>query len=439
MSFSKNKLRRYRSSKFRIEIPDEDKNNPDLQKAIYHIESLAEKLDRAESKIPIKKQIQKHRVYDEVSGKVRSQYSVEETEIPPKNFSSTSVGSFILQSTSNLIHSKIQTVDNENAAVDAAHRSERMIEQGVWHGNLYHKYHKYQRQKNVYDNVRNAENNLISANSEYLYQKTMQEHPELYQKSSLSHLIQKKRIQREYQQAIRDKARNTVKDTAKAVSRKASEIAKKAVAAIAKHPMYFIIPIAVLLLTVLIFTGITMGISVVSGAVSSVLGTSYLAEEQALLDAEDEYKRMEKSMEQTIDDIEQQYPDFDEYRYKVDSIEHDPYVLASILTVLYPEYNDSDIANGIQSLFYEQYSLSLVRITETRYKTVTRTKTYTDADGNVKKKRYKVKIAYPYYILEVKLDNTDLDSLVSTLFDTEQQKLYQRYMETKGNFNGFSS
>ncbi len=439
MSFSKNKLRRCRSSKLRIEIPDEDKNNSDLQQAIYHIESSVEKLDRAESKIPIKKQIQKHRVYDEVSGKVRSQYSIAETEIPPKNFSPTSVCSFILQSVSNQIHSKIQTVDHENSAVDAAHRSERMIEHGVWHGYLYHKYHKYKQQKEVYENVRNAENNLISANSEYLYQKTMQEHPELYQKSSLSHLIQKKRIQRDYQQAIRDKAGDAVKGAARTVSRKASEIAQKAVAAIAKHPMYFIIPISVLLLTVLIFTCVTMGISVVSGAVSSILGTSYLAEEQALLDAEDEYKRMEKTMEQTIDNIEQQYPEFDEYRYKIDSIEHDPYVLASILTVLYPEYNNNEIGKGVQSLFYEQYSLSLVRITEIRYKTETRTKTYTDADGNVKKKRYKVTVAYPYYILEVKLDNTDLDSLVSTLFDAEQQKLYQRYIETKGNFNGFST
>ena len=152
-----------------------------------------------------------------------------------------------------------------------------------------------------------------------------------------------------------------------------------------------------------------------------------------MLGAEADYAALEAELQSRIDNIERDHPGYDEYRYDLDDIEHDPYVLTSILTALHLEYTRAEVQSTLAMLFERQYTLTLTEETEVRYRTERRTGTYTDAEGNTQTYTYTVEVPYNYYILNVTLTNKSISSFVSELLTPEQLEMYRVYLQTSGN------
>ena len=181
-----------------------------------------------------------------------------------------------------------------------------------------------------------------------------------------------------------------------------------------------------LLLIVMIFTGLSSCAAVIQGGVSSVLGTSYTAEDEAIREVEADYKELERGLREEIADIETDYPDYDEYQYHLDEIGHNPFALASYLTAKLYDYTREEAQAEIQALFEKQYTLSLREEIQTRY----RTETTTDPETG---ETTTEEIPYDYYILHVTLTNKNIEALARELLTPEQKEMFDIYMETKGN------
>jgi hypothetical protein len=180
----------------------------------------------------------------------------------------------------------------------------------------------------------------------------------------------------------------------------------------------------------LLFGGISSCSVMVGSGVGGVFTSSYLSQDEDMLGAEAAYAGMEDDLQQQIDNIESTHSGYDEYRYDLDEIEHDPYVLISILSALHEgEFTLDEVQSDLAMLFDRQYTLTLTPEVEVRYRT--ETDTWTDEDGNTHTDTYQV--AYNYYILNVKLENFDLSHLPVYIMDEDELSLYATYMTTLGN------
>ena len=208
---------------------------------------------------------------------------------------------------------------------------------------------------------------------------------------------------------------------------------------VARHPVGVVIAIGVLLLFIMIFAGLSSCASIFSGGASTVVGTSYVAEDAEMIGAEQDYAALEANLQSEIDAIEKTHPGYDEYRYDLDTIGHDPYVLTSILTALHLDYTRADVQDTLQMLFEKQYILTLTEEVETLYRTETRTGTRTVIDpetGKETTETYEYEVQVPYderHILHVSLENFDLSHLPVYIMDEETLSLYATYMQTLGN------
>lgn len=165
--------------------------------------------------------------------------------------------------------------------------------------------------------------------------------------------------------------------------------------------------------------------SMFGGGVSNIVASSYLSEDADLLAAEAAYCAKEDELRRYLDTYEQTH-DYDEYHYDLDDIEHDPYVLLSILSALHEgQFTIDQVQGDLQMLFDKQYILTETVTTETRYRTETRT----DIEGN----EYEVEVPYTYYICTVELENFDLSHVPVYIMDQETLSMYAVYMSTLGN------
>jgi len=177
------------------------------------------------------------------------------------------------------------------------------------------------------------------------------------------------------------------------------------------------------------------------GGFNAVIGTSYTAEDADILGADADYAALESNLAARIARVESDYPGYDEYRYSLDQIGHDPFTLASYLTAKFNMYTREQVQAELAALFAQQYTLTLTPETEVRYRTETRigtaTGTYTDEDGEVVEYKYEyeyeVQVAYNYYILNVSLTNRSLGNVAFSNLTAEQYESYLAYMETSGN------
>ena len=161
------------------------------------------------------------------------------------------------------------------------------------------------------------------------------------------------------------------------------------------------------------------------GAITNVVSTSYTSENEELIAANNNYTALETALQAQINNIERNYPDYDEYRYDLDPIAHDPHQLASYLTALLQYFKASEVQGELQRVFEKQYKLTLTETVEVRYRTETRTDTWTDEDGNTHSDTYEVQVPYDYYILNVSLTNSGINAVANNLLSAEQD-VYKR-------------
>ena len=421
----------------RLQFTEEERATPELQKAIRKSERAADRLDEARAAIPKKKVLTKERTFDEAAGKGKTRLRFEEKEKPiPGGRQQHNPLSRPVQEVGVFVHNKIHSVEKDNSGVEGAHKSEELAERGIRAGARQMRKSRRSRKLKPYRAAAKAEKAAFKANADFQYQKALHDNPQLAASNPVSRFWQKQQIKRQYAKTVRTggakSARKAAENTRKA-AKKTAEATKKTAAFVGRHWKAFLIAGCALLLFIMISAGISSCSSLFSGGITSVISTSYVSEDADMLGAEADYAALEAELQSRIDNIERDHPGYDEYRYDLDDIEHDPYVLTSILTALHLEYTRTEVQSTLAMLFERQYTLTLTEETEVRYRTERRTGTYTDAEGNTQTYTYTVEVPYNYYILNVKLENFNLSHLPVYIMTEEQLSMYAVYMSTLGN------
>ena len=421
----------------RLQFTEEERATPELQKAIRKSERAADRLDEARAAIPKKKALTKERTFDEAAGKGKTRLRFEEKEKPiPGGRQQHNPLSRPVQEVGVFVHNKIHSVEKDNSGVEGAHKSEELAERGIRAGARQVRKSRRSRKLKPYRAAAKAEKAAFKANADFQYQKALHDNPQLAASNPVSRFWQKQQIKRQYAKAVRTggakSARKAAENTRKA-AKKTAEATKKTAAFVGRHWKAFLIAGCALLLFIMISAGISSCSSLFSGGITSVISTSYVSEDADMLGAEADYAALEAELQSRIDNIERDHPGYDEYRYDLDDIEHDPYVLTSILTALHLEYTRAEVQSTLAMLFERQYTLTLTEETEVRYRTERRTGSYTDAEGNTQTYTYTVEVPYNYYILNVKLENFNLSHLPVYIMTEEQLSMYAVYMSTLGN------
>ena len=429
-----------KSKSSRLQFTEEERASPELDPYIRKAEKAAGKLDRAQATVPKKKKIVRQRTFDEVSGKAKTKLTFEETEKPIGKGKNIPAGALSLpaKEVGVFVHNKIHSVEKENVGVEGAHKTEKAAERLSQVSRRAIRRSSRSRKLKPYRAAAKAEKAATKANADFLYQKALHDNPQLAS-NPVSRLWQKQRIKRQYAKALRTGAAGSARTAAEAVknSRKAAKKAKKetkrTLGFIARHPAGVAIAVLVLVFSVVMFSGLSSCSSMLTGGINSILGTSYTSEDADLIAVERHYEGMESDLQSRVNRIEQDYSGYDEYRYDLSMIGHNPHELASYLTAKYQSYTLSDVRGELSQIFEQQYTLTLTREVETRYREETHTETYTDEDGNTYTETVTEQVPYDYYILNVKLTNTPLSSFLPDKLNEEQRKMYAVYLETSGN------
>lgn len=417
----------------RLQFKEEERTDPELAKYVEKSEKAADRLEAAREKIPKQKRIKAAREFDEATGRAKTRLYFEKTDKPPNGKLHHNPADRPIREIKSYVHGKVGEVEKDNSGVEGAHKSEKLAEKAGSYASRKLKEGYRSHKLKPYREAAKAEAASKKADTNYLYHRTLKENPELAS-NPLSRFHQKQQIKKQYAKDLRaaqkagktaGKTAGAAKNTRKAAG-KAGEATKKTTDFIARHWKGILTVGVFLLLIVMIFTGLSSCAAIIQGGVSSIVGTSYTAEDKAIREVEADYKELESGLREEIADIETDYPDYDEYQYHLDEIGHDPFALASYLTAKLYDYTREEAQAEIQALFEKQYTLTLREEIQTRY----RTETTTDPETG---ETTTEEIPYDYYILHVTLTNKNIETLAGELLTPEQKEMFDIYMETKGN------
>ncbi len=425
----------------RLQFTDEERADPALQKYIRRSDKAADKLDAAKEAIPTKKVLRTERTFDEAAGKGKMRLHFEEVEKKPNGRLRQNPLSRPIQEIGLAAHNEVHKVEHENVGVEAGHKGEELAERGVsYAGSKARAAIRYHRMKPWRDAAK-AEQAAIRANADFLYQKALHDDPALAASNPVSRYLQKKHIQRNYAKEVRN-AEKTAKNTAataKSAAKRAKEAVRETAAFVKSNWKVILIVIGIAAIILLLIGGISSCSMMVGSGVGGVFTSSYLSEDADMLAAEAAYCDMEAELQYTLDNYETLNPGYDEYRFDLDDIKHDPYVLISILSAFHEGvFTTSEVQAELEMLFEKQYILTETTETETRYRTETRTGTrmVTDpetGETTTEEYEYEVEVPYTYYIRVVELENFDLSHVPVYIMGEETLSLYATYMATLGN------
>ena len=410
----------------RLQFSDADLAEPKLEKPIKRVKKAEAKADKAQAKIPKKTVVKKERGFDPATGKVKTQFRFEEVDKkkPPSKLTHAvqdAPANFVLSQ----VHREVRQSEDDNVGVEAAHKVEQAVESG---GRLVQSAHRAHQLKPYRAAIR-AEKKLERANLDALQKKAEIDSPT---SNPVSKWQQKQAIKKQYAAAKHNQAAQTTakaaENTAKA-AKKAAEKAEKAGKYVWEHRRGFAIAAAILLMLAFLLNGLSSCSVIMDGVGSGIAASTYPSQDADMLGAEAQYCEMEAELQRYLDTYESTH-NYDEYHFDLDTIEHDPYVLISMITALHQgEWTLDEVQGTLQMLFDRQYILTEDVVVETRYRT--ETDTWTDADGNTHTDTYQV--PYDYYICTVTLENFNLSHVPVYIMSEEQLGMYATYMATLGN------
>ena len=410
----------------RLQFSDADLAEPKLEKPIKRVKKAEAKADKAQAKIPKKTVVKKERGFDPATGKVKTQLRFEEVDKkkPPSKLTHAvrdAPANFVLSQ----VHREVRQSEDDNVGVEAAHKVEQAVESG---GRLVQSAHRAHQLKPYRAAIR-AERKLERANIDALQKKAEIDSPT---SNPVSKWQQKQALKKQYAAAKHNQAAQTTakaaENTAKA-AKKAAEKAEKAGKYVWEHRRGFAIAAAILLMLAFLLNGLSSCSVIMDGVGSGIAASTYPSQDADMLGAEAQYCEMEAELQRYLDTYESTH-DYDEYHFDLDTIEHDPYVLISMITALHQgEWTLDEVQGTLQMLFDRQYILTEDVVVETRYRT--ETDTWTDADGNTHTDTYQV--PYDYYICTVTLENFNLSHVPVYIMSEEQLGMYATYMATLGN------
>ena len=405
----------------RLRFTEEERADPALEKPIRKAEKAAAKADKAQAKIP-KKQVKRTEV-DPKTGKVTTKLVLEDKPRPPSKLSH-SLRDAPGNAVAGKIHQEIQESEDDNVGVESAHKSEEAVEAGVHLVQEGYRSHKLK----PYRKAAQAERQLEKANINALYQKSLQDNPQAAS-NPLSRWQQKQQIKKQYAAAKRAAQSGGTAAGAAQKSGKAAktvkEKAQQAGAYVMQHKKGFIMVLAIFLLICLLLNTMSSCSMMAQSIGSMISGTTYPSDDPELVAVEADYAAKEAALQAEIDNIESSHPGYDEYRYDLDMIGHDPHELAAYLSAVLQGYTRASAQAELERIFNAQYQLTLTEEVEVRYRTETRT----DSEGN----EYDVEVPYNYYILNVTLTSKPISSVALELLTPDQLEMYQVYRQTLGN------
>ena len=410
----------------RLQFSDADLAELKLEKPIKRVKKAEAKADKAQAKIPKKTVAKKEHGFDPATGKVKTQLRFEEVDKkkPPSKLTHAvqdAPANFVLSQ----VHREVRQSEDDNVGVEAAHKVEQAVESG---GRLVQSAHRAHQLKPYRAAIR-AEKKLERANLDALQKKAEIDSPT---SNPVSKWQQKQAIKKQYAAAKHHQAAQTTAKAAENTARaakKAAEKAEKAGKYVWEHRRGFAIAAAILLMLAFLLNGLSSCSVIMDGVGSGIAASTYPSQDADMLGAEAQYCEMEAELQRYLDTYESTH-DYDEYHFDLDTIEHDPYVLISIITALHQgEWTLDEVQGTLQMLFDRQYILTEDVVVETRYRT--ETDTWTDADGNTHTDTYQV--PYDYYICTVTLENFNLSHVPVYIMSEEQLGMYATYMATLGN------
>lgn len=412
-----------------------------LKKKQKQAQKAAEKVKKARGKLPKKREYTLQRVFDEETGKGKYVVVPLDKEKPFKQESLSKTTMRRMQTESrNFVHGKIAENEKENSAVEGAHKTEQKGEELIGFVKRHYK-GKEARQR---AKIAKLEKKQFQKEVNFQYQKFLEENPQM-QKKALQKRLQKQRIKREYMKARQkgaatkaaQEAVSKTANTATAISKKLQEIASKNAGVL--------ITVAIMaVLLIMVMTSVSSCGAMFADTQSTVLAASYLSE-PAEIDATDlQFTRLELDLQNEIDNIETDYPGYDEYSYNLGEIGHNPFTLIGYLSAVHTEFTASEVESEVQALFDEMYTLTLTPDTETRTRTVTKTGTRTVTDPvtgeeTEEEYEYEEEEEYEVSILRIVLTVKPLETIVAGKMDAEQTEIFAMYAETGGLLQQFAS
>ena len=426
----------------RLQFTDEERMDPELGKSVKKVEKAAAKADKAQAKIPVQKKLKSELKADPTTGRMHVKLGFEETKKKPPSQLSVAAKDAPGTVLRGQIHREIRESEEDNVGVEAAHQLEETAEGTSY---LLREGHRTSQLK-PYREADKAEAKLERANVQYLQKKAEVENPS---SNPASKWQQKQNIKRQYAAAKSGKTAETTQKTAENASKavqKTAESVEKAAEWVWEHKKGVAIVGGILLLLCFMLSAMSSCSMFVESLGGAIVQSSYHASDEAMLDAEAAYVAMEQELQRKLDNYERTHS-YDEYHYDLDDIEHDPYVLISILSALHPgEWTLDDVEDTLGMLFEKQYILTETVTTETRYRTETVIKERHAKDpdtGAYLYDRYgrpvmeeyedEEEVPYTYYICHVELENFNLSHVPVYIMSEEQLSMYAVYMSTLGN------
>ncbi len=403
-----------------------------LERKRQKAEKAGRKLQKAKDRAPKTRDYHWERVFDEETGKGKFVLKAveREKELPGKSFAGGIARGFRYGSRK-FYHNREKEYGEDNAGAEAFFMAGRQASHVLEFWDRKQK----DRERRLGEKVSALEEKAVKAEVGARYQEYLEKNPEM-EKKLIRKRIQKKRIKREYMKEYRKKlaeesAEKTVaftKNTAIGVFKKLEEAVKRKAAIIGVAGLFILL--FLFLLTMFSSCGAVAG-----EMFSIVIAGSYLSEPEEIDKAELSFTEKEMELQEKIDNIEEDYPDYDEYQYNLAEIGHNPFTLISYLSAIYIEFTAYEAENELESLFQEMYLLELNPVTETR------TVQAEDGDGNpvFDGEGNPVMENVEVRILQVSLLVTPLEEIAAGRMDGEQAEIFAAYTETKGGLQQFDT
>ena len=388
------------------------------EKAQQRVETASGKLEKAQSKLPTRRRAHLQKQYDSESGKVKRRLQFDSEVIPeyekpplPKR-AGKALGRTVTTGAVMKLHQKVRETEHDNVAVEAAHKTEFAAERAT--GRVL-RWNKRRLHDKPYREVRRAEKSLAKANADMAYRKLLADNPQL-QKKSLSKWFQRQKLKRKYAAAAREAAKGAQHTTN--VLTATGQVIRAIAQKIATNKAVLGIVAVAILIVAMCGSLLSSCSSILTGVQSAVLSTCYTAADSEIEQSELRYTELETDLQRNINNTETDYPDYDEYRYSIGEIGHNPYELMGYLSAKYGDFTYAQVEAELNRLFGEQYQLTRTAITEVR--------TYTDEEG--------VEQQYDWHVLQTTLTVRPLSEIIAgSLAPGEQTDLYGVYLQTCGN------
>lgn len=421
----------------RLRFTEDDLSSDAVKKAAGKAEKAAAKAEKAVDKITPKKH-RKLRQEADVSASRTAKLrfgKAKAEDIPPKpsGIKRTATHAPVDTLSAN-VHKSISRYEDDNVGVQTAHQTELGAETS------YHvaDHAVYSHKLKAYDKAEKLVSKSDKANVNALFEKFKKDNPNA-SSNPLSRWQQKHNIKKEYAAARAGKGGKATAKGAEKTAKGAKNLTQKITDFCVSHKTALLWVLAIGLLFMVISGMFSACSTMFQGGTQVVLGTSFTAEDEDILGVDEDYTALENDLRSQVDNIESTHPGYDEYRYALDEIGHNPYELAAYLTVVFEDYTREEVQATLQQLFEQQYELILEEEVEIRTRTETRTGTRTHTDPETgetweEEYEYEVEVEYEYYILNVTLRNYGLGSVIrSSGLSADQLERYEVLLETLGN------